>query len=192
MCLAVLLFLIIYTLQMENNITIKIKVSSSSKCLITTFFVACVSSIIIVYLIYLNEYSTNVTNIMHDGTLDVKDEIQVYNGIQFRKRLHVNLASKAIQPEPWKPWKKSPMRGSGYHIVKMNNLSLGIKIASDGLSSVLSEDKTHGTCQHCTPLVYISPPGPTTALASVPGSGNTWVRHLLQQATGKYLTLTFK
>ena len=26
---------------------------------------------------------------------------------------------------------------------------------------------------------------PRTALASFPGSGNTWVRHLLQQATGK-------
>ena len=37
----------------------------------------------------------------------------------------------------------------------------------------------------CSPLSYISPPGPITALASFPGSGNTWVRHLLQQATGE-------
>lgn len=29
-----------------------------------------------------------------------------------------------------------------------------------------------------------SPGGPLTALASRPGSGNTWVRHLLQLATG--------
>lgn len=29
-----------------------------------------------------------------------------------------------------------------------------------------------------------SHPGPRTALASYPGSGNTWVRHLIQQATG--------
>ena len=28
-------------------------------------------------------------------------------------------------------------------------------------------------------------PGPKTALASFPGSGNTWLRYLLQQATGK-------
>ena len=28
-------------------------------------------------------------------------------------------------------------------------------------------------------------PGPVTALASFPGSGNTWLRYLLQQATGK-------
>ena len=29
------------------------------------------------------------------------------------------------------------------------------------------------------------PPLPPTALASSPGSGNTWVRHLIQQLTGK-------
>ena len=33
-------------------------------------------------------------------------------------------------------------------------------------------------------LKYIYPKGPRTALASYPGSGNTWVRYLLQQATG--------
>ncbi len=27
-------------------------------------------------------------------------------------------------------------------------------------------------------------PGPVVALASFPGSGNTWLRYLLQQATG--------
>ena len=37
----------------------------------------------------------------------------------------------------------------------------------------------------CHPrLLPAQPPGVVTALASVPGSGNTWVRHLLQQATG--------
>lgn len=33
-------------------------------------------------------------------------------------------------------------------------------------------------------LRYLDPPGPLTALASYPGSGNTWLRYLLQQATG--------
>ncbi|XP_070204314.1 WSCD family member CG9164-like [Littorina saxatilis] len=32
-------------------------------------------------------------------------------------------------------------------------------------------------------LRFADPPGLVTALASAPGSGNTWVRHLLQQAT---------
>ena len=36
-------------------------------------------------------------------------------------------------------------------------------------------------------LHTIEPPGPITALWSVPGSGNTWVRFLINQATG-YLT----
>ena len=36
-------------------------------------------------------------------------------------------------------------------------------------------------------LHTIEPPGPITALWSVPGSGNTWVRFLIQQATG-YVT----
>ena len=37
----------------------------------------------------------------------------------------------------------------------------------------------------CQPLKIKDPPGEIVALASFPGSGNTWTRHLLQQATGK-------
>ena len=33
-------------------------------------------------------------------------------------------------------------------------------------------------------LHFLDPPGPLTALASYPGSGNTWLRYLIQQATG--------
>jgi len=36
----------------------------------------------------------------------------------------------------------------------------------------------------CRPLGIKAAPGPVTALASFPGSGNTWLRYLLQQATG--------
>ena len=35
-------------------------------------------------------------------------------------------------------------------------------------------------------------PGRVTALASAPGSGNTWVRYLLQQLTGQSQALAFK
>ena len=31
------------------------------------------------------------------------------------------------------------------------------------------------------PIKYLDPPGPITALASAPGSGNTWARYLIQQ-----------
>ena len=37
---------------------------------------------------------------------------------------------------------------------------------------------------HCQILKYANPSLPVTALASFPGSGNTWVRHLLQEAAG--------
>uniref|UniRef100_T1IQ75 Sulfotransferase domain-containing protein n=1 Tax=Strigamia maritima TaxID=126957 RepID=T1IQ75_STRMM len=38
----------------------------------------------------------------------------------------------------------------------------------------------------CSNMSFQRPPGPVTALASFPGSGNTWIRYLLQQATGVY------
>ena len=37
----------------------------------------------------------------------------------------------------------------------------------------------------CTVPHFADPPLPVTALASFPGSGNTWVRFLLEQITGK-------
>lgn len=36
----------------------------------------------------------------------------------------------------------------------------------------------------CRPIGLSSKPLPLISLASYPGSGNTWLRHLLQQATG--------
>ena len=40
------------------------------------------------------------------------------------------------------------------------------------------------TITWCKELVMKAAPGPVTALASFPGSGNTWLRYLLQQASG--------
>jgi hypothetical protein len=40
--------------------------------------------------------------------------------------------------------------------------------------------------QWCQALRFLEKPGPVVALASFPGSGNTWVRYLLQQVTGEY------
>ena len=42
----------------------------------------------------------------------------------------------------------------------------------------------------CTDLSFSDSPLPLTALASFPGSGNTWLRHLVQQSTGKTRTCT--
>ena len=33
-------------------------------------------------------------------------------------------------------------------------------------------------------LDVLDPPGPMTGLLSIPGSGNTWLRYLIQRATG--------
>ena len=33
-------------------------------------------------------------------------------------------------------------------------------------------------------MKILDPPGPVTALASSPGSGNTWARYLIQQISG--------
>ncbi|CAL4082343.1 unnamed protein product, partial [Meganyctiphanes norvegica] len=47
-------------------------------------------------------------------------------------------------------------------------------------------------CQPLRELRYRFPPGPTTALVSFPGSGNTWLRHLLQQVTGYFTGSVYK
>ncbi|XP_059487763.1 WSCD family member AAEL009094-like [Neocloeon triangulifer] len=44
----------------------------------------------------------------------------------------------------------------------------------------------------CHQLHFKVPPGPVTALVSFPGSGNTWVRYLIQQATGTYTGSVYK
>ncbi|KAA0197950.1 hypothetical protein HAZT_HAZT000570, partial [Hyalella azteca] len=46
--------------------------------------------------------------------------------------------------------------------------------------------------QWCKELKFVDPPGQVTALASFPGSGNTWVRYLLQQVAGYYTGSVYK
>ena len=45
-----------------------------------------------------------------------------------------------------------------------------------------------GIYEDCAPMHFrsLTRPLPITALASAPGSGNTWVRHLIQQLTGEW------
>ncbi|KAK2183803.1 hypothetical protein NP493_295g02021 [Ridgeia piscesae] len=44
--------------------------------------------------------------------------------------------------------------------------------------------RRHTQSIQCPSLHFAKDPLPTTALASFPGSGNTWMRHLIQQSTG--------
>ena len=56
---------------------------------------------------------------------------------------------------------------------------------SDRLNA--SDPKSMGTQkQDCKSLHFSKKPLPVTALFSYPGSGNTWIRHLLQQSTGEW------
>ncbi len=52
------------------------------------------------------------------------------------------------------------------------------------------EDKAYRCPKDPSKLKVLNPERPKVALISVPGSGNTWVRHLLQIATG-YQTGSF-
>ncbi|XP_050406984.2 WSCD family member AAEL009094 [Patella vulgata] len=54
------------------------------------------------------------------------------------------------------------------------------------LRSVASYSKMIEKPKNCPKLGFAKTPLPVTALASYPGSGNTWTRHLLQKSTGIY------
>merc|ERR1712038_829368 len=51
-------------------------------------------------------------------------------------------------------------------------------------SDIPSFSTKHNGIEWCHELSFWAEPGPIVALASFPGSGNTWLRYLLQQSTG--------
>ncbi len=66
-----------------------------------------------------------------------------------------------------------------------HNLAFNIQRGGGGLSPRRMRGMSGPQIEWCKyPLGYKAAPGPVTALASFPGSGNTWLRYLLQQATG--------
>ena len=72
------------------------------------------------------------------------------------------------------------IRALNYGLLKENHLK---KVNSPNIGKA---EKQNGGNRSCHSLGYSSKALPVTALASFPGSGNTWVRHLLQEATGKH------
>ncbi|CAH1115356.1 unnamed protein product [Psylliodes chrysocephalus] len=77
--------------------------------------------------------------------------------------------------------------GSSIHS-RYNSKSRSFDYGLPGFKSRLRRPKVNW----CTDLKYINPPGPAIALASFPGSGNTWLRYLLQQATGFHTGSVYK
>ena len=59
-----------------------------------------------------------------------------------------------------------------------NKMTLKIRQNTNGKNTNLANE------ENCLALHFSDTKLPRTALASFPGSGNTWTRHLLQQATG--------
>lgn len=78
----------------------------------------------------------------------------------------------------------------GFIIAHDNSLRLGSRLYrvgnGGGIIPVLQANRRL-RLQWCSTLKFDDPPSKTiTALVSFPGSGNTWLRYLIQQATGIY------
>ena len=72
----------------------------------------------------------------------------------------------------------------------INGLRILTKTEIEAKIAILPQ--THSQTNHqkdCQRLRFSSKKLPVTALASFPGSGNTWVRHLIQQATGENIMM---
>lgn len=68
--------------------------------------------------------------------------------------------------------------------IRLKNFEYGLP----GFRPPLRRSRIHW----CSDLKYLEPPKHAIALASFPGSGNTWLRYLLQQATGFYTGSVYK
>ncbi len=84
-----------------------------------------------------------------------------------------NSIHKAKRPRA--PWESKSLAG-------MQPLALQQHLTPRRLRFRGASGATIRWCK--TPLTLLDEPGPRVALASFPGSGNTWLRYLLQQATG--------
>ncbi|XP_018574207.1 WSCD family member AAEL009094 [Anoplophora glabripennis] len=79
---------------------------------------------------------------------------------------------------------KTNSESSHQQVSKLKNFEYGLP----GFRPPLRRSKINW----CSELKYVDPPRETVALASFPGSGNTWLRYLLQQATGFFTGSVYK
>ena len=108
-----------------------------------------------------------ILNILHENVSSqstckmLMDESVIMRAVEYGTPLHSELFKK--------------------HLVRINdNVSEAIRVTKNN-SQKSQRDKS----KSCQAVGFSKTALPRTALASFPGSGNTWVRHLLQQATGK-------
>ena len=71
--------------------------------------------------------------------------------------------------------------------ILFNIIMFGIAISIQGQENTTLYNmfyKAHNEWCLGKSLKFLDPPGPLTGLWSYPGSGNSWMRYLLEQATG--------
>ena len=78
----------------------------------------------------------------------------------------------------WSPVVYSEQTDSGAAAHRLEDTSLEDSQQKDSV-------ETHRPEAKCPDLHFSRKTLPVTALASFPGSGNTWLRHLIQQSTGE-------
>ena len=71
-------------------------------------------------------------------------------------------------------------------LVVMKNVS-EFRMPSTTLDYIATQSPQKKKTSDCREVQFSKTELPLTYLASVQGSGNTWVRHLLQQTTGEYI-----
>ena len=95
---------------------------------------------------------------------------------------HEEQNKKASQSEPGKTNKTSQQEGNKQ---EMAGGEPEVDVSKDGMTEIIVHSVRHIKRSNCTHVKYSKLPLPKTALASFPGSGNTWARHIIQLASGE-------
>ena len=84
------------------------------------------------------------------------------------------------------PWAWEKCNGS-FTSSEINRLKANVKPIINVSKNPFEDNDDYNNTNWCLGpyLQLLDPPGPFTGLWSVPGSGNYWLRYLIQQATGK-------
>jgi hypothetical protein len=106
------------------------------------------------------------------GVVSVKSNHSLHEKQQSGKKIEDDNKSKQAVGSQKKNKKKFPKTSYNKSIIKQHQSN----------KSQASENKSLSITAQQQPDEVL------TALASFPGSGNTWLRYLIQQSTGNYLT----
>ena len=100
------------------------------------------------------------------------------NGFTVNRKVHTKINHFRFEHFMRVPIK---MRNSSFEHTSVNSWTTNVN------SKLSNHPDINKTFTHCHKMKFANPSLPTTALASFPGSGNTWIRHLIQEATGTFV-----